>query len=60
LPRSQPGDTKRDCGDEDCDHYPCEVYREGYEAGRADGYGAGRVDGFVEGYNAGQSAASRA
>jgi hypothetical protein len=67
LPQSRPGDTRRsrdrDCGDEDCDHYPCKTHRTGYDEGFADGraagYGEGQVDGFIEGYNAGQAAAAR-
>jgi hypothetical protein len=42
------------CTGEDCDRFPCRVYREGYEAGygagSAAGYAAGRADGYSEGY----------
>lgn len=43
------------CPDEDCDRFPCRVYREGYQAGYADGYDAGYSSGFAEGYASGYS-----
>jgi hypothetical protein len=43
----------RTCRDEDCDRFPCRVYREGYrngyEDGYADGYGSGYASGFADG-----------
>ena len=42
-----------DCRDEECQRFPCKVYREGFIAGTAAGYGAGMAAGYAEGYSAG-------
>jgi len=43
------------CKDEDCERFPCKVYREGY--GR--GYEEGEAAGFQAGFAAGQAAAAK-
>jgi hypothetical protein len=47
------------CRDEDCDRFPCRVYKEGYAAGHGAGFGAGyaegRADGYADGYGDGYS-----
>jgi hypothetical protein len=37
------------CQDEDCERFPCRVYKEGFR----NGYGAGRASGLAEGHAAG-------
>jgi flagellar biosynthesis/type III secretory pathway protein FliH len=37
------------CRDEDCDRFPCRIYREGYRNGREDGYAEGYDQGFPDG-----------
>jgi flagellar biosynthesis/type III secretory pathway protein FliH len=44
------------CQDEDCERFPCRVYREGYAAGHAIGYAAGHADGYAEGHADGYTA----
>ena len=62
--------TKHDyqlCRDEDCERFPCRVYKEGFRAGRdagysegyGDGYGEGYGQGFDDGFSAGAASASR-
>jgi len=44
------------CGDEDCQRYPCRLYKEGYADGYADGYQIGYAEGYAQGYSAGYQA----
>ena len=37
------------CKDEDCDRFPCRIYKEGYRNGREDGYQDGYAQGFPDG-----------
>ena len=43
----------QDCDDEWCERFPCKVYKDGYEAGKAEGFGAGYAAGSADGYCAG-------
>ena len=44
------------CKDEDCERFPCRVYKEGYRNGYEDGWREGYAAGFGAGYAAGYSA----
>jgi len=44
------------CDDEDCQRYPCRLYKEGYADGYADGYQIGYAEGYAQGYSAGYQA----
>ena len=43
------------CGDDDCQKFPCRVYKEGYGDGHSVGYGAGHADGYGAGYGDGHA-----
>jgi flagellar biosynthesis/type III secretory pathway protein FliH len=38
------------CRDEDCDRFPCRIYREGYRNGHEDGYAEGCAAGYASGF----------
>ena len=44
------------CRDEDCDRFPCRVYREGYRNGYEDGYATGYGAGYSAGFGDGMAA----
>lgn len=50
----------RTCTDDDCDRYPCRIYKEGWwngwEVGRMVGFGEGHAVGYDKGWSAGYSA----
>lgn len=54
------------CEDQDCERFPCRVYREGrargyaegFEIGFEKGYGEGYEHGFTDGWKAGYDAAA--
>ena len=37
------------CKDEDCDRFPCRLYKEGYRNGDEDGFDRGYAQGFPDG-----------
>ena len=41
------------CRDDDCDRFPCRVYKEGWRDGWPYGYEAGNAAGYAAGFNAG-------
>jgi hypothetical protein len=43
------------CDDEDCQRFPCRVYREGRADGRVEGCQIGYAEGFADGYGTGFS-----
>jgi hypothetical protein len=43
------------CGDDDCERFPCRVYKEGYRNGFADGHAAGWAAGWAAGYAKGHA-----
>lgn len=58
-PKPQSHDRNRHdyetCRDADCDRFPCRVYRDGVEAGRAQGHASGYAAGSADGYGKGMS-----
>lgn len=70
-PKPQSHDRNRHdyetCRDQDCERFPCRVYREGLDRGRdeghaagyADGYGEGLSDGYEKGYGDGAAAGQK-
>jgi hypothetical protein len=44
------------CDDDDCQRFPCRVYKEGREAGRVEGFALGYAAGYPKGYNDGYAA----
>jgi hypothetical protein len=51
------------CRDDDCDRFPCRVFKDGYrtgfEDGRRRGYAEGYRDGFEEGFAEGLASCPR-
>ena len=47
------------CRNEDCERFPCRVYREGFRDGREVGAAEGHTQGHAEGYAAGTASGSR-
>ena len=51
------------CRDDECDRFPCRVYKEGYrngwQDGHAAGYAAGYADGYAKGFPDGMAACPR-
>lgn len=43
------------CDDQDCERFPCRVYREGRERGYREGFDKGFADGYGEGYEHGHA-----
>jgi hypothetical protein len=41
------------CRDDDCDRFPCRVYKDGYRGGYEDGRRRGYAEGYADGYGAG-------
>lgn len=48
----------QECMDEDCERFPCKVYKEGWSDGFDEGYGAGSAAGYEAGFDAGYSQAT--
>jgi hypothetical protein len=44
------------CDDEDCQRFPCRIYKEGHAGGKVEGYQIGYAAGYPEGYEAGNAA----
>jgi len=44
------------CKDENCDRFPCRVYKEGYRNGHQDGYAEGTASGYAAGFEDGIAA----
>jgi hypothetical protein len=44
------------CRDEDCDRFPCRIYKEGYRNGYQDGHGDGLAEGYANGFEDGIAA----
>jgi len=44
------------CQDQDCERFPCRVYKEGYQNGDYDGHRRGYDEGYPAGYSEGYPA----
>lgn len=60
---AQPEHRYQLCRDDDCDRFPCRVfkdgYRDGYEDGRLRGYAEGYRDGYEDGFGEGLASCPR-
>jgi hypothetical protein len=50
------GHEYADCGDDDCQRFPCRVYKEGRADGKVEGYQIGYAAGYPKGYEDGNAA----
>ena len=53
LPGTQQEHRYQLCRDDDCDRFPCRVYKEGRRDGWEYGYQRGYPDGYADGYGTG-------